>query len=210
MIDKDTLIYGSFALEAGNNGCNMFNPIFERLKINAIYKSFSVTNIEKAMDAAKTLNFRGFAITMPFKKDALKYVDHISEDTKLIGATNTIINNDGKLTAYNTDYLAAKQYLEKYKNKQVIILGDGGYSAAVQHAVKILGFDYKLITRKNWNLISIFEDSIIYNTTPVTNIKLHKSNIFIDCNITTISGYELSKIQAEYQFELYTGIKIKI
>jgi len=210
MIDKDTLIFGSFAKQAGNNGCKMFNPAFEYYGLNAIYKSFSVTDIGKAIEASKILNFKGFAITMPFKKDALKYVDHMTTDVAVIGATNTIINDDGRLTAYNTDYLAAKEFLEKYKGKPLFILGNGGYSSAVKYAAKILGFEPEIITRQDWNTIHLFEDSIIYNCTPVTNIKVHESNIFIDCIVTTPTGYELSKIQASHQFKLYTGLDFPI
>ena len=55
---------------------------------------------------------KGFAITMPFKIDVLDYVHDISDVVADIGAANTIINEDGYLTAYNTDYLAAKTILD--------------------------------------------------------------------------------------------------
>lgn len=208
IIDKDTLIYGSFAKTAGNTGCIFFNSAFFRFKINAIYKSFPVNNIEKAILAARILNFKGFAITMPFKKDAINYVDELNNEVKEIGATNTILNNEGILRAYNTDYLAAKYFLEKNnKNKQLFILGDGGYAAAVKYAAKTLNINFNIINRKNWNEIIDIKDSVIYNCTPVSDIKFDNSNQFIDCLITSQTGKKLSKIQASYQFELYTGLK---
>lgn len=118
-INKDTKIFGSFSLNAGNNGNIFFNYNFKNLGINAIYKSFSITNIEDAIKAAKCLNFSGFAISMPFKKDVINFVDDISDEVKEIGASNTIINNNGRLIAYNTDYIGVREIV-KNKMKEYI------------------------------------------------------------------------------------------
>ena len=67
MINKDTEIYCSFAKTAGNTGCQMMNTAFYYYGLNKIYKSFSVKSIEDAVNAVKTLNIKGFAITMPYK-----------------------------------------------------------------------------------------------------------------------------------------------
>ena len=208
MINKDTKIYGSFAKVAGNNGCKMFNPLFKYYKLNAIYKSFSVNNIKDAIEAARILNFSGFAVTMPFKKEAIKYIDILSDDVKEIGALNTVINSEGILKGYNTDFLAAQRTLKTYLNtyKKIFILGDGGYAAAVKHASKTLSLEYNIINRNNWNNLKYIKDSIVYNCTPVENIQVDDSNVFIDCIITTPTGYELSEIQASYQFKLYTNL----
>jgi shikimate 5-dehydrogenase len=209
MIDKDTLIFGSFAKEAGNNGCFMFNTAFEHYKLNAIYKSFSVNNIEDAVKAARTLNFKGFAVTMPFKKEVIKYLDSASNEVVKIGAANTVVNINGFFKAFNTDYLAAKTILAELQDtkKILFILGNGGYAAAVRYAAKCLDISYVTVDRKTWHTINNIKDSIIYNCTPAANIKIDKSNIFIDCLITTETGKQLSRIQASYQFELYTGLK---
>ena len=71
-IDKDTEIYCSFAEKAGNTGCQMMNTAFFYYGLNKIYKSFSVNNIEEAVNSVRTLNIKGFAITMPYKVDVLK------------------------------------------------------------------------------------------------------------------------------------------
>jgi len=203
MINKDTLIFCSFAKEAGNTGCIFFNNAFAKYNLNAIYKSFSVYNIEDAIKAARTLNFRGFAITMPFKIEALKYVDELDEKVEDIGAINTVINTNGTLKAYNTDYIAARIMLQRYYNMPLVILGNGGYAAAVRHAAITNNTFFNVITRKNWKEIIDIKNSVIYNCTPVSDIKVHESNTFIDCLITSETGKELSEIQASYQFELY-------
>ena len=114
-INKDTEIYCSFAKNAGNTGCQMMNSAFYYYGLNKIYKSFSVNNIEDAVNAVKTLNIKGFAITMPYKKDIMEFVDELDESAKVVGAANTVINNNNILKAYNTDYLAALEYLSYYK-----------------------------------------------------------------------------------------------
>ena len=146
---------------------------------------------------------------MPFKQEALKHINETSEEVKKIRAANTIINKDNYLKAYNTDYIAAKQVLgdsfKKNSRKKLYILGDGGYSKAVQYAASLVGFQYELITRNKWEDIKNIKNSIIYNCTPVEQISVDSSNGFIDCVTTSLTGQRLSRIQAEHQFKLYTG-----
>ena len=93
-LPKDTEIYCSFAEKAGNTGCQMMNTAFFYYGLNKIYKSFSVNNIEEAVNSVRTLNIKGFAITMPYKVDVLKYVDEMDDSVKEIGASNTVLNKN--------------------------------------------------------------------------------------------------------------------
>ena len=97
MINKDTKIYGSFSNNPGNNGCSFFNKKFKENNINAIYKSFYSDDIKKSVDAVKTLDIKGFAVSMPFKVEIIKYLDKKDKTVDIIGACNTVINNKGKL-----------------------------------------------------------------------------------------------------------------
>ena len=112
-VNKDTEIYCSFARQAGNTGCQMMNSAFYYYGLNKIYKSFSVDSIEKAVQAVRVLNIKGFAITMPYKIEVLQYVDDVPPFISDIGAANTVINTDGVLKAYNTDYNAAQTVLQR-------------------------------------------------------------------------------------------------
>ena len=213
-INKDTEIYCSFAKNAGNTGCQMMNSAFYYYGLNKIYKSFSVNNIEDAVNAVKTLNIKGFAITMPYKKDIMEFVDELDESAKVVGAANTVINNNNILKAYNTDYLAALEYLSYYKYTargwdKFYILGDGGYAAAVKAAAKKLDMKYINITRDNWDMISNIKNSLVYNCTPVSDL-IMDSNVFIDCIVTTSTGYKLANMQASHQFKLYTNKKFPL
>ena len=211
-INKDTEIYCSFAETAGNTGCQMMNSAFYYYGLNKIYKSFSVSNIEDAVKAVKTLNIKGFAITMPYKIQVLDYIDECDVSIVDIGATNTVINDNGVLVAYNTDYLAAKTVLDRCPGYDLYILGNGGYSKAVQEAAKQLGYEPIVVTRNpnSWemgwdNISNIGQSSIVYNCTPVENIKVNTSH-YIDCIVTTETGKELATLQASHQFKLYTGL----
>jgi shikimate dehydrogenase len=209
-IDKDTEIYCSFAKTAGNTGCQMMNTAFYYYGLNKIYKSFSVSNIKDAVNSVKTLGIKGFAITMPYKVEVLDYVDEYDDGVEEIGAANTVINNNGILKAYNTDYFASKTILSESLGLELYILGNGGYSKAVQQAAKSLGYKPTIITRENWTDVkSVSKNSVVYNCTPVENIEV-ESKQFIDCIVTTKTGKRLATLQASKQFELYTNLEFPL
>jgi shikimate dehydrogenase len=212
-INKDTEIYCSFAKQAGNTGCQMMNTSFYYYGLNKIYKSFSVDNIEDAINSVKTLDIKGFAITMPYKIEVLDYVDELDDSVKKIQSANTVINDNGKLIAYNTDYYAAKTMLSEINflngYPKIFILGNGGYSKAVQQAVKDLNLDYTLITRNNWDTIGDIRNSVVYNCTP-KSVDINEYNTYINSNVKSKTGLRLATLQASKQFELYTGLKFPL
>ena len=206
-IDKNTEIYCSFAEKAGNTGCQMMNSAFYYYGLNKIYKSFSVSNIEDAVKSVRTLGIKGFAITMPYKVEVLKYVDECEVNVTEVGCANTVINDNNNLKAYNTGVYSADTILRDYNNQQKLyIIGGGGYSKSVKWAGKINRFETEHINRENWNEINDIRDSVVYNCTPVdiTN-EIHESNNFINCLVESETGKELARLQASKQFELYTG-----
>lgn len=201
IIDKNTKIYGSFSSNPGNNGCIYFNRRFAEDGINSIYKSFYSDNIKESVSAAKTLDFKGFAISSPFKIEVLKYVDELDYNTQQIGAANTIVNNNGILKAYNTDYIGVLKYLKNRNIKKLIIVGDGGFSKAVRYACDILNIDTEIINRKNWNKLITLK-GIIFNATP---IEIHTDQILIDGRPFTEEGKQIALLQAEEQYKIYTN-----
>jgi len=183
------------------------NSAFYYYGLNKIYKSFSVSNIEDAVKSVRTLGIKGFAITMPYKVEVLKYVDECEVNVTEVGCANTVINDNNNLKAYNTDVYSADTILRDYNNQQKLyIIGGGGYSKSVKWAGKINRFETEHINRENWNEINDIRDSVVYNCTPVdiTN-EIHESNNFINCLVESETGKELARLQASKQFELYTG-----
>jgi len=214
MISKDTMLFGSFSKNPGNRGCSIFNSAFKYHDIDAIYKSYQVDDIGDAVLAARTLGFRGFAVSMPFKRDVLQYVDDVSHSASLCGSANTIVNDSGQLVAYNTDFLSAKDFLSqgdimtRIHQCSFFVLGDGGYAGAVTCALNDLGIEYTQVNREVWDRVNTIKESVVYNCTPVSNIPLHDSNFLIDCLTSTETGRKLGMMQASYQYFLYTGKRL--
>lgn len=83
----------------------------------------------------KEKKFKGINVTIPYKSTVIPSLDFIDESAKTIGAVNTIVNKNTKLTGYNTDYYGFLYTLEHHKirikDNKVIVLGNGGASKAV-------------------------------------------------------------------------------
>lgn len=88
-----------------------------------------------AVDGLKGLNFRGANVTIPHKTMIIKYLDAVDADALIIGAVNTIVNDGGIMTGYNTDvtgFLAALAEAEFMPDEcNAVILGAGGAARAV-------------------------------------------------------------------------------
>lgn len=87
--------------------------------------------------------FTAINVTIPYKREVIPYLDSIDEDAAAIGAVNTIVNQNGRLSGYNTD-LPGFLYMVKKNNvtiegKKTVVLGNGGAAQAVKAAVKKLG-----------------------------------------------------------------------
>jgi shikimate 5-dehydrogenase len=205
MINKETKIYCSFSSSPGNNGCKFFNKEFEYRNVNAIYKSFYSDDIKKSIEAVKSLGIKGFALSMPFKIEALDYVDEVEDSAKKIGSINTVVNEDGYLKGYNTDWVGVKKYFETQRFNSLYIIGNGGFSKAVQYTCNVMDIGFEIITRENWELISELSNKVLFNTTPVD---IKTDNFLIDGRPHTDVGKEIALYQAKEQFKIYTGVEI--
>ena len=201
IINKDTKLYGSFSSNPGNNGCMFFNTRFQQDGINAIYKSFYSDNILSSVIAAKVLKFSGFAVSMPFKVKVLDHVNEVDFAAKVIGAANTIINKDGYLKAYNTDWLGVYNYLSLLtKPEQLFILGNGGFGKAVEYACVQLNIPCRFILRAEWDKVP-YLDGTVFNATPV-DVKVR--GMLIDGRpFVEGQGRVIADLQAEEQYKLY-------
>lgn len=195
-ITKDTLLYGSFSLNPGNNGCFFFNSEFKKLKINAIYKSFYCDDIQKSFEAAKTLGFRGFAISMPYKLDILNLLPKVDYVAQVIGAVNTVVLENGTYVGYNTDWKGVQRFLVEKKVTQLSIAGAGGFSRAIQYACKLNKIEYEVLTRKDI-VTGIKPKYDVFNATPAD------INCKYDGRPDTEDGKLISNYQALGQLKLY-------
>lgn len=116
----------------------MYNYSFARTGVDAVYLAFDVPqeNLKAAIEAIKTLNVKGFNVTMPDKTDVIKYLDEVTPTAGLIGACNTVtVSEDGKLTGHNTDCTGFADNLRSHGvelcGKRVVLLGAGGAATAI-------------------------------------------------------------------------------
>lgn len=91
----------------------------------------------------KEKKFAGINVTIPYKEKVLPYLDYIDPLARKIGAVNTIINNKGKLTGYNTDFYGLLYLFQSNKikvdQKKCLILGAGGTSKTASTVLDELG-----------------------------------------------------------------------
>ncbi|MDO4904338.1 MAG: shikimate 5-dehydrogenase [Lautropia sp.] len=151
MIDKDTQLCMSLAGRPGNFGTTFHNYLYQKLGLNFIYKAFTTKDIEHAIKGVRALGIRGCAISMPFKESCMPFLDEITPSAETIDSVNTIVNTDGHLKAYNTDYIAIAKLIDEYKldpKARVIVRGSGGMAKAVVAAFRDKGFtDLKVLAR---------------------------------------------------------------
>ncbi len=152
MLNKDTRLCISLSGRPGNFGTRFHNYLYQKLGLNFIYKAFTTDDIEHAVKGVRALGIRGCAVSMPFKESCMPFLDKISASAQAIESVNTIVNDNGFLRAYNTDYIAIVKLIEKYQldqNASVIIQGSGGMAKAVAAAFKNSGFENVKIFARN-------------------------------------------------------------
>ncbi|WP_392564439.1 shikimate dehydrogenase [Orbus wheelerorum] len=137
-IDGHFLLIGLMAYPIRHSlSPKMQNIIYSKLDVPYVYLAFEVTQ-DKLADAVKglrALGLRGSAVSMPNKQLVCKYIDKLTPAVELIGACNTISNDDGVLTGYNTDGMGYMRSLKEAGvnviGKKMTLLGGGGAASAI-------------------------------------------------------------------------------
>lgn len=178
----------------GKHLSHSFSPIlheiiFKNSHIKGQYKLYEVEreNLKERVKRLKSLEIKGFNVTIPYKEEVIDYLDEISIEAKNIGAVNTLEYKDRKIIGHNTDYYGFGQALKRenihIRGKKALILGTGGASKSVFHYLKNNGIkeiifasrkpkdvenpykDFKVIDYSSLKNISSIE--LIVNTTPL-------------------------------------------
>jgi len=116
----------------------MYNYSFEKIGLDYAYVAFDVKEdgVKEALNAMRLFNMRGMNVTMPDKVEAAKCVDELSPAAQIIGAVNTIVNEDGRLIGHITDGEGFVNNLKDYGvsivGKKMVIAGGGGAATAIQ------------------------------------------------------------------------------
>jgi shikimate dehydrogenase len=112
------------------------NAAFHHLEVNCVYLAWRVDAIGEAIKGLRALgNFRGASVTIPHKVSAMPFLDHVEPTAANIGAINTVVADQGRLTGYNTDSTGALRALKEggvqLKGRHIVMLGSGGAARAI-------------------------------------------------------------------------------
>jgi shikimate dehydrogenase len=132
---------GSLSLHAVSLGASMHLAGYRALDLSFTYVPFAVPDAAHLADALRGmrgLGIRGFGVSYPYKQAVMAHLDAIDPMAKRIGAVNTIVNDDGKLTGHNTDWIGAVRAIEEHAplaGANVLLLGAGGAASAIAHGL---------------------------------------------------------------------------
>jgi shikimate dehydrogenase len=117
----------------------MFNRVFERQSIPALYARLAASTAEEAIFLFKQLGLMGMNVTAPFKQDIMQYLDIVEPAAVRIGGVNTVVREKERLKGYNTDYIGVVESLKKnnipIRDRRCVILGAGGAGRAAAYGL---------------------------------------------------------------------------
>lgn len=172
-------------------GPKLYNSIYGKLGMESefVYVACRIKEeqLEDFVKGVRAMGIRGVSVTIPHKINIMKFLDKIDDCAKAIGAVNTIVNDDGILKGFNTDFLGIAKPLQKFgilNGKSAGIIGSGGAARAAAFAMNKNGVKFTVFNRTTEraekiasdfggsfesfeNLIKIKNCDIIINSTPV-------------------------------------------
>lgn len=169
-------------MEYGCIGEKLKHSFSKEIHAKLFSYDYEICEIERQnLDAfMKKHDFKAINVTIPYKTDVMPYLDYIDDMAEKIGAVNTIVNKNGKLYGYNTDFFGMRALILKsgieILDKKVLILGGGGTSKTAVAVCESLGASAVLkVSREEKTGFITYEDAskihndadVIINTTPV-------------------------------------------
>ncbi len=149
---RDTVLCMSLAGRPGSFGVRFHNHLYEQLGLDYYYKAFSTHDLPAAVAGIRALGIRGCGVSMPFKEACIALVDEMDASAAAIQSINTVVNDNGHLKAYNTDYLAIRQLIDQHNlapDTSFALLGSGGMAKAVASAFRDAGFSHGTLIARN-------------------------------------------------------------
>lgn len=163
------------------------------------YHLIELTEDEIAPFFAKKA-FAAINVTIPYKQTVIPYLDFISPVAERIGAVNTIVNKNGKLHGYNTDYYGMKALIERLgidpAGKKILILGTGGTSKTARVLAADLGASRILIvSRRNMEGCITYEEAVRDHTDAQVIINTTPSGMYPNCEDKPIDISHFSRLE---------------
>ena len=124
-------------------------------------------NLKTTIKYIRNNNIQGFNVTLPYKREVIKYLDGLDKSAEVIGSVNTVKLEGGKLIGYNTDGLGFMKSLEKNKveirDKTILLLGSGGASYSIVNSLIPIVKKIYIVNRTKENSIRLIEQVAGYN-----------------------------------------------
>ncbi len=150
MSASNPTLCGSIARRPGRFGVAMHTAAYRALGLDWSYVAFATEDTGGAVAAMRSLGIRGLGVTMPHKVRILPLLDTVTDDARAIGAVNTVVNDDGRLTGHNVDWigaLAAVREVLELEEARAAVIGAGGGARAIAWGLVRAGADVTLFNR---------------------------------------------------------------
>ena len=131
----------------------MHEACYASLGLSFTYVPFKVRSLQGALAGMRGLGIRGFGVSHPFKQKVMELLDALDPVAQRIGAVNTIVNDDGHLVGYNTDWVGAVRALEEVcgagglAGARVLLVGAGGAGRAIAFGLRERGAQLTIANR---------------------------------------------------------------
>lgn len=155
------VLCGSLSRYPVGLGRAMHEAAYRALGLDYRYQPFAVRDLKGAMVGLRALGIRGCGISMPFKLEVLEHLDEVDPLARRIGAVNTVVNEGGRLTGFNTDAWGARRAFEEVcplAGSRVLLLGAGGAARAVAFAFAEAGAELTLANRDEQRARALAEE----------------------------------------------------
>lgn len=146
-------------------------------------------------------DFKAVNVTIPYKQTVIPYLDSLSDIAKRIGAVNTVVNKNGRLYGYNTDYYGMKALAEKigidFKGKKILILGTGGTSKTARVLSEDMGgAEIITVSRRESEGTVTYDEALKKHTDAQIIINTTPSGMYPDCDSQPIDITAFEKAEA--------------
>lgn len=138
-ITNKTELYLTASSMPSNFGVTVYNELFQKYNLNKLYLARNITDATKLVETLKFLDVKGCSVSMPLKSAIIPLLDEVEETARILNSVNTVVNENGVLKGYNTDYYGFFKSIQPLEVNSVLIYGYGSVTDALVLALKNKG-----------------------------------------------------------------------
>lgn len=169
----------------------MHSAAMRNTGINGIYLKFETRGINAAGAVIREYGVRGVNVTIPYKTSIMCQMDRIDATAEKVGAVNTVVNDDGRLTGYNTDVIGIEIAMGRAgfnpDGKRAVVMGSGGSAKACVHVLMENGCNV-IVTGRNDEGSRGLSNETGCEWRPKDSVSLRMTDLIINC--TPVGMYE--------------------